>query len=134
MLSELGLAVRVAADGVWVSVPCARRGTIAVRIVAAERTVTMRAFVMRAPDVAHQEVYRRLLRKNDAGGVWAFSLDPLGDVFLVAHRPAADLDAVTLDGFLGALSSLVDETFEGLARTGFAIPPDVVLAPAPTER
>ena len=131
LLVDLGLEIRVEPDGVWVGVQCERRGTLAVQIVVAERTVTFRTFVMRAPDVGHQDVYRRVLRKNHEAGVWTFSLDPLGDVFLVARRPASTLDADTLDGILGALSALVDETFEGLVRTGFTIPPDVPLGPPP---
>lgn len=131
LLVDLGLEIRVEPDGVWVGVQSERRGTLAVQIVAAERTVTFRTFVMRAPDVGQQDVYRRVLRKNHEAGVWAFSLDTLGDVFLVATRPASTVDADTLDGMLGALSALVDETFEGIVRTGFAIPPDVPLGPPP---
>jgi hypothetical protein len=130
-LGELGLDVRVDADAVWTSVPCARRGPIAVRIVAGERTATFRAFVMRAPDRAHEDVYRRMLRKNDDAGAWTFALDALGDVFLVCTRELQAVDADTLDGILGALSTLVDETFEGLVRTGFAIPPEMPVGPPP---
>ncbi len=131
MLADLGMECRVDADGVWASVPCTRRGFVAVRIVAAERTVTLRAFIMRNPDLGHQDVYRRLLRKNDETGVWAFSLDALGDVFLVATHPRIAVDPEVLDGLLGALSTLVDETFEGMVRTGFEIPPDVSVGPPP---
>ncbi len=133
VLRELGLETRVAADGVWVVVPCERRGSVAVQVVEGERSAVFRAFIMRAPDTGHQDVYRRLLRKNDVAGVWAFSLDALGDVFLIATRPTATLTPDALDGILGSLSALVDETFEGIARTGFAIPPDVPIGPQPAE-
>jgi hypothetical protein len=131
MLAELGLETRVAADSLWVVVPCERRGSVPVQLVEGERSVVFRAFIMRAPDTGHQDVYQRLLRKNDVAGVWAFSLDALGDVFLVATRPASSLTAGVLDGILGSLSALVDETFEGIVRTGFAIPPDVPIGPRP---
>lgn len=131
MLAELGLETRVAADGLWVVVPCERRGSVPVQLVERERSVVFRAFIMRAPDTGHQDVYQRLLRKNDVAGVWAFSLDALGDVFLVATRPASSLTAGVLDGILGSLSALVDETFEGIVRTGFAIPPEVPIGPPP---
>ena len=133
MLAALGLETRVDPAGVWVGIPCERRGTLAVQIISAERTVTFRAFVMRAPDVGHEDVYRRLLRKNHEAALWVFSLDPLGDVFLVTTRPASTVDADALDGILGALSALVDEIFEGIVRTGFAIPSDVPLRPSPGE-
>jgi hypothetical protein len=131
MLAELGLETRVAADGVWVVVPCERRGSVPVQLVEGERSVVLRAFIMRAPDTGHEDVYRRLLRKNDIAGLWAFSLDPLGDVFLVATYPTSNLTAGVVDGILGSLSALVDETFEGIVRTGFAIPPEVPIGPPP---
>ena len=131
MLTDLGLDPRNAEDGVWVAVPSERRGSVAVQIVPSERTVAFRAFVMRAPDVSHEDVYRRLLRKNHDCGPWAFSLDGLGDVFAVATNPLSGVDADALDGLLGALSALVDEVFEGIVRTGFGVSPDVPLGPAP---
>jgi hypothetical protein len=131
MLAELGLETRVAADGVWVVVPCERRGSVPVQLVEGERSVVLRAFIMRAPDTGHEDVYRRLLRKNDIAGLWAFSLDTLGDVFLVATYPTSSLTAAVMDGILGSLSALVDETFEGIVRTGFAIPPEVPIGPPP---
>ena len=137
MLADLSLDARVAEDGVWVGVPSQQRGSVAVKIVLTERTVTFRAFIMRAPDLAHKDVYRRLLKKNHDAGPWAFSLDALGDVFLVANRPATALDADTLDGLLGALSAHVDEVFEGIVRTGFGVNPgpthESVVALAPGE-
>lgn len=100
-----------------------------VQIAVGERSATFRAFVMRAPDTRHEAVYRRVLRKNSDAAVWAFALDELGDVFLVANRPLDGMDDDTIDGLLGALSSLVDETFEGLVRLGFDIPPGVAVTP-----
>lgn len=131
LLDDLGLAPRIAEDGVWVAVPSERRGSVAVQIAIGERTLTLRAFIMRAPDLGHHEVYRRLLRKNHEAGMWAFSLDELGDVFLVASRPASSLDGEALDGILGSLSALVGETFEGIVRAGFALPPELPIGGPP---
>ncbi len=131
LLTHLSLEVRTADDGVWVGVPSRMRGTLAVRLVAGERSVRFFVFVMRAPEVAHHEVFHRMLRKNHGAGPWMFSLDELGDVYLVASVPAATLDADALDGLLGALSALVDEVFEGLVRTGFGVAPEVPLGPPP---
>lgn len=131
VLATTGLTVRRDGGDVWVVVPSDQRGSVAVKSTCGERTVTFRTFVMRAPDQRHEDVYRRLLRRNDQAGTWAFSLDALGDVFLVANVPRALVDADTIDGLFGALSSLVDETFEGLARTGFAIPDDVSIVASP---
>jgi len=42
------------------------------------------------------------------------------------------LDADTLDGLLGSLSALIDETYESLVRTGFEVPEGTEFAPPPT--
>lgn len=130
-LTQLGLDTRRDPAGIWTTVPCSSRGPLAVVIAVAERSATLRTFVMRAPDTRHEAVYRRVLRKNSEGGVWAFALDELGDVFVLAQRPLALLDADGLDGVLGALSALVDEVFDGLVRLGFDIPPGVAIVPVP---
>jgi Putative bacterial sensory transduction regulator len=129
-LRAMGLDPQHDADVIRVAIPCSTRGSLAVQIAVAERSATLRAFVMRAPDLGHEAVYRRILRKNDQAGGWAFALDELGDVFLIAQHPLVLLDEDMLDGVFGALSSLVDETFEGLVRLGFDIPPGIpIVAP-----
>jgi hypothetical protein len=131
LLEALDLDYTTDTEGIWTQVPSERRGSVAVQLAARERTLGLRAFVMRAPDLRHEDVYRRLLRKNHDGGPWAFSLDPLGDVFAVASQPLVSIDAQALDGLLGGLAMLVDEVFEGIVRTGFDYPPDLPVGPPP---
>lgn len=120
ILDELGVPVAPAPRGGWVvRVPTAKRGEIAVHVDGGERTVTMRAFVMRGPDRGHDAVYRRLLGKNLETRHWRFALDRDGDIIAVADVPGAAMDASALDGLLGALSALVDEVYDGLLREGF---------------
>jgi hypothetical protein len=125
-LDDIGVGALRAGRGAWrVDVPCVDRRSITVGLAADERTLRMQAFMMRAPDRRHEEVHRRLLRKNldmRATGPWRFAIDDDGDVYLVADVPLAALDAAALDGLLGALSALVDATWAGMVRTGFVVP------------
>ena len=114
-----------------VRVPSAKRGDVAAHISAAERTVTIRAFLIRGPDRGHLEIFRRLLRKNLATRDWRFALDEAGDIYAVADTAVDGLDADALDGLLGGLSALVDEVYEGVLRAGFAVPDDVVVGSPP---
>jgi hypothetical protein len=103
-----------------------------VLILVRERSLGMRAFVMRAPDRDRLGVWERLLDKNFVTRDWRFGIDRDGDVYAVADVPLAALDADTLDGMLGSLSTLIDETYESLVRTGFDVPEGTEFRPPPT--
>jgi Putative bacterial sensory transduction regulator len=115
-----------------VQVPVEKRGPLAVAIGVGDHTLTLRTFVMRGPDRAYEDVYHRLLRKNDESRIWRFALDKDGDVFAVADLPTETLTESLIDGSLGLLAALVDESYEGILRTGFDIPQDTPLGPPPT--
>lgn len=114
-----------------VQVPCTKRGSVGVLLVARERSLSLRAFVVRGPDRAHADVYARLLHKNLAVRDWRFGIDGTGDVYAVADTPLAGLDADRIDGLLGALSALIDETFESVVRMGFDVPEGTEFRPPP---
>ena len=63
--------------------------------------------------------------------MWRFALDDDGDVYALADAPLDGLDADALDGLLGALCALVDESYEGIVRTGFDVPEGTVFGPPP---
>jgi len=131
-LEEIGAEAERLGEGEWsVRVPSAKRGAVAALLVVGERTLTLRAFVLRGPDRAHEEVYRRMLHKNLSTRAWRFAIDDVGDVYAIAEVPLAGLDAGALDGLLGALSALVDETYESLVRTGFEVPEGTEFRPPP---
>ncbi|MGD9694599.1 MAG: YbjN domain-containing protein [Thermoleophilia bacterium] len=130
-LDAVGLE-REAADGGWaVRVPSTKRGPVVAVLRLGERTLTARAFICRAPDRRRDEVYARLLRKNLSLRGWRFAVDDHGDVYLAADAPLAALDGDALDGLLGALATAVDETYEGLVRTGFDVPEGTEFRPPP---
>jgi hypothetical protein len=131
-LAETGADVERRGEREWaVQVPCTKRGAIAVLVTARERSVGLRAFVVRGPDRAREDVYARLLRKNLAVTDWRFGIDGPGDIYAVADTPLAGLDAGRLDGLLGALSAMVDETYESVVRTGFDVPEGTEFRPPP---
>ncbi|MEW6582911.1 MAG: YbjN domain-containing protein [Actinomycetota bacterium] len=132
VLDETGLECRRHGPRAWmVAVPLTRRGPLGVAVSAGERTLDLRTFVMRGPDRAHEDVYRRLLRKNLGLSVWRFALDDAGDVFAVADVPLEGLDADGLDGVLGLLATTVDGIYEAILRTGFDVPDGTVLTAPP---
>jgi hypothetical protein len=131
-LQELGLAPAARRGGGWsVELPSIKRGGIGVGLRASERTVRMGTFVMRAPDRDHAVVYRRMLERNLQMAYWRFGLDPDGDLVLAAHLDDVQLSPEALDAVLGLLVTYVDETYEGLVRTGFAIPPNIDIGGPP---
>jgi hypothetical protein len=114
-----------------VRLPSAKRESIGAGIAVRERTLTIRSFVMRGPDRDHEGVYRRVLQKNLVTDHWRFALDGSGDVYLVADLALAGLDADALDGLLGSLCAVVDETYESIVRMGFDVPEGTEFRPPP---
>ena len=132
LLEATGLEARRHGPRSWtVAVPLTSRGPLGVALTAGDRTLALRAFLMRGPDRAHEDVYRRLLRRNLATRVWRFALDGAGDVHVAADVPLDGLDADALDGVLGLLAALVDEVYEPVLRLGFDVPEGTVFAPPP---
>jgi Putative bacterial sensory transduction regulator len=131
-LEQIGAEAERHGEREWgVRLPSTKRGAIGAALSVRERTLTIRAFVVRGPDRAHEDVYRRLLRKNLGTSHWRFAIDDHGDVFLVCDAPLAALDADALDGLLGSLCSVVDETYESVVRAGFDVPEDTEFGPPP---
>jgi hypothetical protein len=131
-LEEIGAEAERRGEREWgVRLPSTKRGAIGALLAVRERTLTMRAFVLRGPDRNHEGVYRRLLGKNLTTAHWRFAIDDEGDVYLVADAALACLDAESLDGLLGALCAVVDETYESVVRMGFDVPEGTEFRPPP---
>ena len=131
-LEQIGAEAERNGEREWgVRLPSTKRGAIGAALSVRERTLTIRAFVLRCPDRAHEDVYRRLLHKNLTTPHWRFAIDDDGDVYLVCDAALAALDADALDGLLGSLCSVVYETYESVARTGFDVPEGTEFRPPP---
>ena len=133
-LDQIGADAERLGEREWaIRLPSAKRGAVTAGLVVRERTLTLRAFIVRGPDRDHEGVYRRLLHKNLSTRAWRFAIDDDGDVFAVADAPLAGLDADVLDGLLGSLCALVDETYESVVRMGFDVPAGTVFGAPPGE-
>ncbi|MDX6286331.1 MAG: hypothetical protein QOG53_1816 [Frankiales bacterium] len=92
---------------------------IATWLVVGDHSLLVEAFFVRRPDENGEEFYKWLLGKNGRMYGMAFSVDHLGDVFIVGHLP---LDAVTpdeLDRLLGCMLTYSDENFDRALEIGF---------------
>jgi hypothetical protein len=92
---------------------------IATWLVVGDHSLLVEAFFVRRPDENGEEFYKWLLGKNGRMYGMAFSVDHLGDVFIVGHLP---LDAVTadeIDRLLGCVLTYSDENFDRALEIGF---------------
>jgi len=81
--------------------------------------LVVEAFVCRRPDEAHEDVYRFMLQRNAKLYGVAYTLDQLGDIYLVGR---VSLDSVTpdeLDRLLGQVLETADGDFNILLEVGF---------------
>lgn len=102
-----------------VTLPGERKLRTVVSLVVGDRAVDVRAFVVRNPDENHEEVYRRLLRRNLRLPGLAYAIDGSGDVFLTGRVLLAGLDDRAVDELMGAVLAACDEPFDELLRLGF---------------
>jgi hypothetical protein len=78
------------------------------------------AFVCRRPDEAHEEVYRFLLRRNAKLYGVHYTIDPVGDIYLIGRVGLDRVSAEELDRLLGQVLEAADGDFNTLLEIGFA--------------
>ncbi len=103
-----------------VVLPGASRQRTTCQLEVGEHTLSVRAFVARAPEEAQAEVHRWLLERNARAGAVAFALDPAGDVWLVGRVPLAGVSADVVDRVLGEVLDTADGSFDAILARGFA--------------
>ncbi len=89
-------------------------------LVVGQHSLLVEAFVIRRPDENHAAFYRHLLERNARLYGVHFSIDALGDVFLVGRVPLGAVDAAEIDRLLGCVLTYADEEFDRLLELGFA--------------
>jgi hypothetical protein len=105
--------------GLVVELPGERKLTTNTILNIGEHSVRVEAFVCRKPDENHEGVYRFLLKRNRRLYGVAYTLDNVGDIYLVGR---IGLDAVTpdeIDRVLGQVLEVVDNDFNTLLELGF---------------
>ncbi|KAA9164888.1 YbjN domain-containing protein [Amycolatopsis acidicola] len=120
-LDGAGLAYDKKADGrYFVTLPGTKKLQTNVWLIAQAHAFAVEAFVCRRPDEAHEEVYRFLLRRNAKLYGVHYTVDALGDIYLVGR---IGLDSVTeeeLDKILGQVLEAADGDFNTILEIGFA--------------
>jgi Putative bacterial sensory transduction regulator len=84
-----------------------------------EHSLRVEAFVCRQPDENHEGVYRFLLKRNRRLYGVAYTLDNVGDIYLVGRMSLGSVTADEIDRVLGQVLEAVDADFNTLLELGF---------------
>jgi hypothetical protein len=106
-------------SGVVVAVPGERRLITNTILTVGTHSVRIEAFVCRKPDEDFEKVYRYLLRRNRRLFGVAYTLDNLGDIYLVGRIALSSVTAEVIDGILGQVLQAVEADFNMLLELGF---------------
>jgi hypothetical protein len=121
ILDEQGLEYERPRPGAYlVKLPGKHKLATMTWLIAGDHSLHVEAFFCRQPDENHEEFYRYLLRKN--GGMYgvAFTLDPVGDVYLVGRLPLSAVTPEEIDRILGCVLTYSDDNFDRALELGFA--------------
>lgn len=88
-------------------------------LVAGTHSLLVEAFFCRRPDENHAAFYSYLLTHNAKMYGVAFSLDTLGDVYLLGRLPLSAVAPDELDRLLGCVLTYSDEAFDAALELGF---------------
>lgn len=105
--------------GIIVELPGERRLKTNTILSIGEHSVRVEAFVCRKPDENHEGVYRFLLKRNRRLYGVAYTLDNVGDIYLVGRMALSSVTAEEVDRVLGQVLEAVDNDFNTLLELGF---------------
>ncbi len=88
-------------------------------LAAGQHSLSINAFVARHPDENTEAVHRWLLERNRRLFSIAYSIDHLGDIYLVGRLAAASVSEDVLDQVLGAVLAEADGSFNTILELGF---------------
>jgi len=106
--------------GVIVELPGERKLTTNTLLSIGEHSVRVEAFVCRKPDENFEGVYRFLLKRNRRLYGVAYTLDNIGDVYLIGRMALDVVNAEEIDRVLGQVVEAVNNDFNTLLELGFA--------------
>jgi Putative bacterial sensory transduction regulator len=84
-----------------------------------DHSVRVEAFVCRKPDENFEGVYKYLLRRNRRLYGVAYTLDNVGDIYLVGWMALDSVTADEIDRVLGQVLEAVEQDFNILLELGF---------------
>ena len=105
--------------GIIVELPGERRLKTNTILSIGEHSVRVEAFVCRKPDENHEGVYRFLLKRNRRLYGVAYTLDNMGDIYLVGRMALESVTSDEVDRILGQVLEAVDSDFNTLLELGF---------------
>lgn len=105
--------------GIIVELPGERRLKTNTILSIGEHSVRVEAFVCRKPDENHEGVYRFLLKRNRRLYGVAYTLDNVGDIYLVGRMALHSVTPDEIDRVLGQVLEAVDSDFNRLLELGF---------------
>jgi len=105
--------------GLVVELPGERRLKTNTILSIGEHSVRVEAFVCRKPDENFEGVYRFLLKRNRRLYGVAYTLDTVGDIYLVGRMALETVTADEIDRVLGQVLEAVDSDFNTLLELGF---------------
>lgn len=85
-----------------------------------EHSVRVEAFVCRRPDENHEGVYRFILKRNRRLYGVAYTLDNIGDIYLIGRIALDVINPDEIDRVLGQVVEAVNNDFNTLLELGFA--------------
>ncbi|MEU4674410.1 YbjN domain-containing protein [Amycolatopsis sp. NPDC023774] len=89
-------------------------------LVDGDHAFSVEAFVCRRPDEAHEQVYRFLLQRNARLYGVHYTVDSVGDIYLVGRFGKETVTDAELDKILGQVLEAADGDFNTLLEIGFA--------------
>ncbi|MGB9378690.1 MAG: YbjN domain-containing protein [Mycobacteriales bacterium] len=89
-------------------------------LVVGAHSLLVEAFVMRRPDESREQLYDFMLQRNARMYAVAFSVDAVGDVYLVGRVPLQAVTADEIDRLLGSVLTYADDNFDAMLEIGFA--------------
>jgi hypothetical protein len=103
-----------------VVLPGERKLKTTVMLTVGKHGVRVEAFVCRKPDENFEGVYKFLLRRNRRLYAVAYTLDRVGDIYLVGRLSTHAVTSDELDRVFGQILEAVDADFNVLLELGFA--------------
>ncbi|MGC4934334.1 YbjN domain-containing protein [Gordonia sp. DT30] len=107
------------AEHIVLELPGERKLKTTVLLTAGTYGVRLEAFVCRHPDENHEEVFRYLLKRNRRLYGVAYTIDNIGDIYLVGRLSGDALTADEVDRVLGQVLEAADGDFNTLLEIGF---------------
>ncbi|AFM15419.1 Protein of unknown function (DUF2596) [Mycolicibacterium chubuense NBB4] len=105
--------------GLVVELPGERKLKTNTILTIGEHSVRVEAFVCRQPDENYEGVYRFLLKRNRRLYGVAYTLDNVGDIYLVGRMALPSVTPEEVDRVLGQVLEAVDSDFNTLLELGF---------------